>query len=65
MKCGSLHTAYPGGETPGTVFTWHMEGYHLYSTSYQIDGAEKVWLIVPPFKVLVVYTITKLQAPPI
>ncbi|KAF8538775.1 hypothetical protein BDD12DRAFT_739841, partial [Trichophaea hybrida] len=25
----------------------HVEDYHLYSANYQIDGASKVWYIVP------------------
>lgn len=32
---------------PGTVFAWHVEEYHLYSTDYQIDSADKVWYTIP------------------
>ena len=48
-ECDGLHTDYLYGRTPGTIFTWHVENHHLYSTNYQIDGADKVWYIVPPY----------------
>ncbi|KAF8538945.1 JmjC domain, hydroxylase-domain-containing protein, partial [Trichophaea hybrida] len=43
-----IHSLFVYGGTPGTVFCWHVEDYHMYSANYQIDGASKVWYMVPP-----------------
>ena len=48
-KRDGLHTACLHGGTPGTVFTWHVEEYHLFSADYQIDGADKVWYTIPSY----------------
>ncbi|KAF8533440.1 JmjC domain, hydroxylase-domain-containing protein, partial [Trichophaea hybrida] len=42
-----IHSSCVYGGTPNTVFCWHVEDYHLYSPNSQIDGASKVWYIVP------------------
>lgn len=47
-KIPGIHTTYLYAGTPGTVFCWHLEDYHLYSANYQLDGAKKVWYTVPP-----------------
>lgn len=33
---------------PGTAFAWHLEEYLLPAASHLLDGASKLWYIVPP-----------------
>jgi len=49
FKFDGIYTRYLYRGTPGSVFTWHVEDYHLYSANYYIDGADKIWYMIPPY----------------
>ena len=44
-----IHTPYLYAGMPGSIFGWHVEDCHLFSANSSIDGANKVWYMIPPF----------------
>jgi hypothetical protein len=46
-KTPGVHTPYMYCGTPGTVFAWHVEDWHLSTANFLLCGQLKHWYVVP------------------
>lgn len=42
-----ITTPYVYFGQPGTVFAWHVEDYYCHSSNTLLDGAPKIWHVIP------------------